>query len=71
MIFFLRNAHYNIIKHYRKKINSLLERNFELTSNEILSVSMKMDVHIYKHMKLESLIIRPKRICNSVFKLKK
>ena len=69
MQFFFKNAHYNIIKYYRKKINYLLEHNFSLTSYEVLSISTKMDKHICKHINLDNIIMIPRKLHNKVFKL--
>ena len=71
MVNYLKYIHHNIINRYRKEINSLLDRNFKLTSCKVVAVSVKMDVHIYKHMKLHSMLIRPRKLFNSVFSLKK
>ena len=69
---FLKNAHYRIIKYYRKRISMLLDHNLELTSDDVLKLSRKMDVHICKHIKLDNhIVIKPKKIYNTIFKSKK
>ena len=71
---FFKQAHYKMIEHYRKQMDSLLDLKFKLASYDVLNLSVKMDVHIHKHIILDihdNIIIKPVTMSSiKVFKLK-